>query len=146
MEVKIKIDEHEKNTSLLILTDNLTQEVESLKKDLEEFTDKTLNGYTENGVTVIREREILRVFSENKNVFCQTDNGVYKLHERLYEADSFLNEKHFVRISNSEIVNASKILKLDISASGTVGVLLHGNVKTYASRRYVKAIKEFFKV
>lgn len=66
------------------------------------------------------------------------------LRSRLYELESQLDPKMFVRISNSEIVNAKKILRLDASITGTIGVYLEGNIKTFSSRRYVKKIKEIF--
>ena len=52
----------------------------------------------------------------------------------------------FLRISNSEIVNSAAILRLDISLTGTIGVELRGGIRTYASRRYVKKIKEFLEL
>ena len=48
----------------------------------------------------------------------------------------------FVRISHSEIVNLRKITALDLSLTGTIRITLAGGTVCYASRRYVKKIKE----
>ena len=53
-----------------------------------------------------------------------------------------LDNRKFVRISNSEIVNIKKIKKLDTSLTGTICMYLEGEKMTYVSRRYVSKIKK----
>ena len=72
----------------------------------------------------------------------QAAGGVYDLRERLYELEGKLDRHTFVRISHSEIVNLRKITALDLSLTGTIRVTLAGGTVCYASRRYVKKMKE----
>ena len=65
------------------------------------------------------------------------------LKARLYELEERLAKKNFIRISNSEIVNFSKIKNFDLSLAGTITIIFKDGSKTYVSRRYVKKIKQF---
>ena len=60
----------------------------------------------------------------------------------LYELEGKLDRHTFVRISNSEIVNLRKVAALDLSLTGTIRLKLTDGTVCYASRRYVKKIKE----
>ena len=91
---------------------------------------------------IIKEEDILHIFAEKQKVVAITRNGRYIIHSRLYELEERLNKRLFVRISNSEIINVKKILRLDASLSGTIAVYIEGDIKTYASRRYVPKIKK----
>lgn len=145
MRVEIRVDESEEGIRLLILTDKLTNEALSLQRELSKQFQKTLNGYRREEVALLHEDELLRVYAEDKKVYCETTSqGTFRLKMRLFEAEECLDSKRFVRISGSELVNASKIKKLGISLNGTIEVTLEGGVKTYTSRRYVRQIKEFF--
>lgn len=63
------------------------------------------------------------------------------LRMRLYELEACLNEKEFVRISNSEIINLKKVKNFDISLGGVIRVKFIDGTTTYVSRRYVAKIK-----
>ena len=60
---------------------------------------------------------------------------------RLYEVEERLKQHHFIRISNSEIINLKKVRSFDLSFTGTICVVLNDGSKTYASRRYVTRLK-----
>ena len=59
--------------------------------------------------------------------------------------ENVLSEK-FVRISNSEIVNFSKVQSLDFKIIGTIVLKFYTDRYTYVSRRYVKKIKEYLNI
>ena len=75
-------------------------------------------------------------------VFAVLPEGEYVLRLRLYEAEERLKQRHFVRISNSEIINLKKARSFDLSFTGTICVTLSDGSSTYVSRRYVNKIKE----
>lgn len=69
--------------------------------------------------------------------------GVCSVRLRLYELEEQLDGHTFVRISHSEIVNLRRVTALDLSFSGTIKMTLaDGAAVCYASRRYVKKIKQ----
>lgn len=65
-----------------------------------------------------------------------------KIELRLYELEELLPSHQFVRVSHSEIINLRRVTALDLGLTGTIRITLDGGVVTYASRRYVKKIKE----
>ena len=47
-----------------------------------------------------------------------------------------------MRISNSEIVNADKIIRMDLNLIGTIRIYMEGNIESFVSRRYVSKVKK----
>ena len=86
--------------------------------------------------------EVLRFYGEEKAVRAETAEGVFTVPLRLYELEEQLKPFRFARISHSEIVNLGKVRSLDLKLSGTVRLTLEGGAVCYASRRYVKRIRE----
>lgn len=144
MKVEISIDPEVKETKVIIVTDRMTDEIADLVKRLSVPRTDSVTAYSERGVVIVETEDIIRIFTENKKVFLQTESGIYTVRARLYELEEKLDDEFFVRISNSEIVNIRMITKMDISMTGTIGVMLKGNIKTYASRRNVAKIKKRF--
>ena len=60
---------------------------------------------------------------------------------RLYELEERLDDRKFVRISHSEIVNLKMVKSLDLSYVGTICMELSNGELCYVSRRYVSKIK-----
>lgn len=83
-----------------------------------------------------------RLYGEDKAVRAQTADGAYTVPLRLYELEERLHPFRFARISHSEIVNLGKVRSLDLKLSGTVRLILTDGTVCYASRRYVKRIRE----
>jgi DNA-binding LytR/AlgR family response regulator len=142
MDIEISINPEQKQPKVIIVTDSVTDEVCSIRDLLQNDFSDILNGYDPDGMIVrIRYSDILRIYTEQQRVYCETEFGCYLLHERLYVLEEILGER-FVRISNSEIVNIRRVIRLDARLSGTICVYLEKDIMTYASRRYVRKIKE----
>lgn len=102
-----------------------------------------LTGFLRDGGAVPLEPEnVLRFYGEDKEVRAQTAEGVCTVRLRLYELEARLDRRAFVRVSHSEIINWKRVTALDLSLTGTIRITLEGGVIAYASRRYVKKIKE----
>jgi len=141
---EVSIDPSYKEPKIIILTDKMTDEISDIMKRLSEARMDSLAVFSERGVEIVECKDIVRIYAEKQKVFLQTVAGIYTVRSRLYELEAKLNSQFFVRISNSEIVNIKMITNMDISITGTIGVLLVGDIKTYASRRYVSKIKKLF--
>ena len=126
-----------------IRTETITDEIRALAARLEQ--PDTLCGYGEKGVYVLKTDDILRIYAQGQKVYAQCAQQTYVLHSRLYELEERL-EGSFLRISNAELVNKNRIVRLDTSMTGTVCVMLEGGVQTYASRRYVARIRRAFRI
>ncbi len=143
MRVKIEIDKSLREPETVIRTAEVTEEVLLIQRLLEA---DGLIGYRDGEIVPISMGSLLRVYTEDQKVFAQTADGIYQLRQRMYVLEELLDRSVFLRISNAEIVNSRAILRLDLSISGTIGVELLGGIRTFASRRYVKKIREFFRV
>lgn len=144
MKFEVSIDPAYKEPKVIILTDKMTDEISDLMRRLSETYTDAIAVFSDRGVEIVECKDIVRIYAEKQKVFLQTASGIYTVRARLYELEEKLNNQFFVRISNAEIVNMKMITNMDISMTGTIGVFLKGNIKTYASRRYVSKIKKLF--
>ena len=146
MKVEIRINPTCAEPKIVIQTDRVTPEIEALARGLEAGGEARLTAHTERGVVFLPLKGVIRIYAERQRVLAQTAEGVYPLRERLYELEDRLSPHRFVRISNSEIVNARMITSMDFSLTGTIRMSLRSGVETYASRRYVAKIRKLFGV
>ncbi len=142
MEIEIKLDSNYKEPKIIVLTDRMSEEVNQLVKKLTDETPQMIAGFQEDQLRVLQQEELYRVFTRNGKVFASTDEGEFSLRLRLYELEDRLEKNHFVRISNSEIVNLRKVKNFDLSFAGTICVRLLNGTVTYVSRRFVPKIKQ----
>ena len=143
MRIKLEIDPSLREAEVTIRAPKVTDEVLLTQRMLET---KSLIGYREGEVIPLSMSSLLRIYTEDQRIFAQTADGVYQLRQRMYMLEELLDKSVFLRISNAEIVNSRAILRMDLSVSGTIGVELQGGIRTFASRRYVKKIREFFRM
>lgn len=142
MQIEIKIDEQYDDLKILILANKMTDEVNEILNKLSETEPIALVGFKDDSLEILKPEDVIRVYSENQKVLAQTDKNKFFLRLRLYEVEERLSKNGFVRISNSEIINLNKVVKMDMNLSGTICVRLLGNISTFASRRYVPKIKQ----
>lgn len=142
MDVEVKIDERCEVPRVVIHTRAVTEEVATLVRKLGEGAPSFIAGYAEGLVSLIDHDAIVRIFTETPRVFVQTETGKYLIKSRLYEVEESLDAGHFVRISNTDIINLRKVRHLDVSLAGTIRVYLAGGIDAFVSRRYMAGIKQ----
>ena len=142
MKIEVKVDAACEETTVVICTNKVTDEIQQLVRKLSQDAPQVIVGFREEDAVLLAEEEIQRVLTEGGKVFAETADGRFALRLRLYELEERLDAKRFVRISNAEIVNLSWIRGSDLSFAGTICVRLKGGAVTYVSRRYVAKIKQ----
>ena len=142
MQVEVKIDKSVAKPRVIIVTSEITEEINALVQTLSESGPRMIAGFRDDTVTVLDEKDILRIYAANSRVYAVLPSGEYILRLRLYELEERLKSSRFVRISNSEIINLKKVGSFDLSFADTICVTLTDGSKTYVSRRYVTKIKE----
>ena len=142
MKIEVKVDEACREPMVVVYTDKVTEEVQSIVRRLSQDAPQVIVGFREEDAVLLAEDEIQRVLTEGGKVFAETADGRFSLRLRLYELEERLDAKKFVRISNAEIVNLSWIRGFDLSFAGTICVRLKSGAETYVSRRYVAKIKQ----
>ena len=146
MEVEIKINPEYRIPKVIILTDKVTEEINSLAARLSEEAPQLISGFRDSVLKILEQEEIIRVYSSDGKIIAATDDGEYFLRQRLYEMEERLDSSRFVRISNSEIINLKKVKSFDMSFAGTICVSMTDSTVTYVSRRYVSKIKKILGV
>ncbi|MTV82258.1 LytTR family DNA-binding domain-containing protein [Secundilactobacillus folii] len=104
----------------------------------------TIIGYADGKQTVIPFYQITRFYTQGKHVVCETGDGAYKIHERMYELRERLAGTDLIPVSNAEIVNKTVIKSFQLTKSGSYQINLTNGDTTFSSRRFVKYIREAF--
>jgi DNA-binding LytR/AlgR family response regulator len=142
MQIEIKIDGSYKEPKIIVLTDKMTDEINTIVEKLSRNTPQVIVGFLEDTLEILEQSDIIRIYASSGKIYAITQKGEYTLRLRLYELEDRLNKNYFVRISNSEIINLGKVKGFDMSFIGTICVTLSNGTITYVSRRYVTKIKQ----
>jgi len=142
VKIEVKVDAACREPKVVVYTDKVTEEVHELVRRLSQDAPQMLVGFRDDEAVILAEEQILRIYAEGGKVLAATTEGQYVLRLRLYELEERLDRKRFVRISNSEIVNLSRVRGFDLSFAGTICVQMLDGSTTYVSRRYVAKIKQ----
>lgn len=145
MKVGINIDRSAEEIEVLITAQEQTEAVDALYKHIAGFDKQnleTLTAYKDDTAKIIHAGDVFRIYTGNQKVFIQTQQGEYVIRHRLYELEAALDQKQFLRISNSEIINVKKILDIDLHLTGRIRIRFADNSQTYVSRRYIPKIKK----
>lgn len=142
MKIEVKVDAACEETSVVICTNKVNDEIQQLVRKLSQDAPQVIVGFLEDEAVILTQEEILRVFAEGGKVFAETKSARFVLRLRLYELEERLDAKRFVRISNAEIINLAMVRGFDLSFAGTICVRMKNDAVTYVSRRYVSKIKQ----
>lgn len=142
MKIEFHRDPDAREIHVVVRAPERTPEVEALLMRLS--APATITAYDDRGEVPLAVEEIIRIYTEGRRVRVDSDRGNFALRSRIYELEERLGGDAFVRISNSEIVQKRRILRLDYSLTGTIRLVLEGGIETYVSRRYVARIKRMF--
>lgn len=142
MKYEIQIDPSYPEPKVIILTAEITEDVNLLTRKLMENSPAVLSGFKDDKIEILEPDNLLRIYSSAGKVIAATEHGEYSLRLRLYEVEERLRQDIFVRISNSEIINLKKAKSFDLSISGTISIKMSDGTICYASRRFVSKIRK----
>ena len=142
MKIEFRREPEAAEVRVLVTAAERTPEVEALLRRIRALP--AVIAYDDRGEVPLRAEEIIRIYTEGRRVRVDSDRGSFDLRSRLYELEEKLGAADFVRISNSEIVQKGRILRLDFGLTGTIRLILEGGLETYVSRRYVSRIRKMF--
>jgi len=96
-----------------------------------------------NEIFLLKSKNVFYFYSDEKNNFAKTNDGIYKIKERLYELEENLDEKKFIRISNSCIINIDNTKCFDVSQIGSLFAKMEDDTKQEVSKRKIKNVMNF---
>lgn len=134
--VEIQINAPERNEEVKRIEENIT----NYKRIIRKIVGKQNNSYF-----ILDINKVIKFYSEEKNNYCRTKEGEFKIKEQLYYLEEVLPEKEFIRISNSVIINVEKVKCFNTDTLGKIIVELKDGSKEEVSKRKNSDIMKFLK-
>lgn len=103
-----------------------------------------LHGWDGDYCVPLKAGDIYRIYSMDKKVYAETRTETLLLQLRLYETEELVERcglTDYIRISNTDIVNFTKVARLDMSLTGVIKVIFDNGNTTMVSRRYMSKIR-----
>ena len=144
VDIDIQIDPTCRDPKVIIRTERRTQDIENIVYAIENCVDSDypiIPVHNGSAVEFLSQREIIRVFVENRRLMVHTERGAFVARGTLAEMELILNKSRFQRISRSEIINLKKVARFDFSKSGTILVTFDDGATTWVARRCVHSIQ-----
>ena len=145
IDIKVEIDPSLKESEVIIRTNQRTELIDQIVDAIERCARKKypqIMAISGEKTVLINQKEIVRVYTENRRVIISTDTRNYDSRISLRKMEEQLDSSTFVRISRFEIINLSKVSGFDFSMEGTVQVHFDNGRFTWVSRRYVHIIQQ----
>ena len=86
---------------------------------------------------------IFYIESVDNKTFIYTSKECYETARKLYEFEEMLNERNFLRISKSVVINIMKVESIKPALNGRFSCRLLNGEEVIISRKYVNPFKEF---
>lgn len=134
-DIEIVINSPEKNDLVQRIENSLIFET---SKNIQKII-----GMKGNDIFIIDVSDILIIYSEEKNNYCKTLEGIYRIKEKLYYLEDMLPKKEFIRISNSAIININKVKCFNTGIIGKMIVKFDDGSEETVSRRRISDIMKF---
>lgn len=142
----IKIVEHsEKKVEIIIKCPQANDDIMRLKTHIKLF-DKKLRAKKDGEWQFVDLFKVLYFESVDNRTFLYTEDDVMEIKERLYQIESTLSDKDFIRISKSQIVNINRIKSLRPELNRTFLATMCNGERLSISRKYVQAIRSLLKI
>lgn len=104
-----------------------------------------LNGVIEGKQYEIPVMDIYYIEAVDSKVFLYSSKKVYETKQRIYELESALREKYFLRVSKSLLLNLMKVKSIKPAVNGRFTAILQSGEEIMISRKYVPELKKALK-
>ena len=140
-------DRYNDEIKIIIQTNQVTDKVQQIINLIDKADNnfKKIIGMQNNDIFIININEIICFYSENKNNYCKTYKGAFKIKQTLYELENNLDANDFIRISNSSIININHVAYFNTDITGTIKVQLKDGSIEYISRRRISKVMKLLK-
>lgn len=140
-------DKYNDEINVTIKANQITNKVQQIINSIEKIDNnfKKIVGTQNNNIFIINIDEIICFYSENKNTYCKTDKGIFKIKQSLYELENNLVTNDFIRISNSTIININHVAHFNTDITGTIKVKFKDESTDYISRRRISKVMKLLK-
>lgn len=143
MKIELDIDKKYDETSVVIKSKKLTEEVLEVLEKLKNEKSQKFLGKKNDKIYFLNPSDIICFYSNEQKILADTDEGSFEVKMKLYEIEEKLENMSFVRCSKFAIVNIEKINNIELSFGGSLIINLVNGKRESISRRYVKKVKEY---
>ena len=140
MDVKIEQVGRERKEQVLIRCHAVTEEVREIAAFVKS-RQGSLTGIKDSRQYEIAVSDIYYFESVDGKTFLYTQDQVYETSYRIYELESMLRPKNFLRVSKSMLLNLMKIRSIQSALNGRFAAVLLSGEEVIISRSYVKGLK-----
>ena len=148
IKVRTNISSNYKNIEICINAPERNETVQRIENELLSKSSnliKQIIGMQENDIFIINVLDIIMFYSNEKNNFCKTQDGIYRIKEKMYYLEEMLPKNKFIRISNSTIININHVKCFNTSIIGKILVKFKDGSEETVSRRRTSEILKFLK-
>ena len=139
MEIRINLDEKITKPYIVIHTNEINNEIESIINSIKENQSLLSIRYKEK-ILFVNKKEIEIIRIEDKTTYVYLKDKKCIIDKRLYEMENILGND-FIRISKQAIINTKKINYVEPSFNCTMCVIMKNGQRDYLSRKYLKHFK-----
>ncbi len=140
MDVEIEQVGRERKEQVLIRCHAVTEEVREIAAFVKSRQGR-LTGMKDSRQYEIAVSDIYYFESVDGKTFLYTKEQVYETAYRIYELESMLRPKNFLRVSKSMLLNLMKIRSIQSALNGRFAAVLLSGEEVIISRSYVKGLK-----
>ena len=144
MDVEIEQVGRERKEQVLIRCHAVTEEVREIAAFVKS-RQGSLTGMRDSRQYEIAVSDIYYFESVDGKTFLYTKDQVYETSYRIYELESMLRPKNFLRVSKSMLLNLMKIRSIRPALNGRLVAVLQSGEEAIISRSYVKELKSALK-
>ena len=146
MKVSLIIDSDYEETKVTIHCEKMDDSIQEILDFLKSTDTEFLVGKDGDMQHILKPVDIHYFHTEGDSVIAITENGSFKIKEKLYELEQFLPSNKFIRLSKSVIANLHELSQFEASFNGTLCVHFKSGAKEYVTRTYVNSIKDALKM
>ena len=140
MDVEIEQVGRERKEQVLIRCHAVTEEVREIAAFVKS-RQGSLSGMKDSRQYEIAVSDIYYFESVDGKTFLYTKDQVYETSYRIYELESMLRPKNFLRVSKSMLLSLMKIRSIQSALNGRFAAVLLSGEEVIISRSYVKGLK-----
>lgn len=144
MEIKIFKITKEQPEQLEIRCHEITEQVREIVTFVKSRQGQ-LTGIIEGKQYEIPVLDIYYIEAVDNKVFIYSAKKVYETRQRLYELESALKEKYFLRVSKALLLNLMKVKSINPAVNGRFTAILQSGEEIIISRKYVPELKKALK-
>ena len=144
MDVEIEQVGRERKEQVMIRCHAVTEEVREIAAFVKS-RQGSLTGTKDSRQYEIAVSDIYYFESVDGKTFLYTKDQVYETSYRIYELESMLRPKNFLRVSKSMLLNLMKIRAIRPALNGRLVAVLQSGEEAIISRSYVKELKSALK-